>query len=56
MDKSQKKEMVVVATLDGKYSLHRVLGGGTTSKVYLATRKADDQLVAVKIFRSEFLS
>ena len=53
---SKKEEQVVVGTLNGDYLLHRVLGGGTTSKVYLATNSKEDKLVAIKVFRSEFLS
>ena len=51
-----KKEEPTVGTLNEAYKLHRVLGGGTTSKVYLGTCIKDGTLVAIKVFRSEFLS
>ena len=42
--------------LNQHYQLVRLLGKGTTSRVYLAIRLKDNFQVAIKIFKPEFLN
>ena len=44
-----------IGIFNEKYTLLRLLGEGTTSRVYLAVRHEDNENVAIKIFKSEFL-
>lgn len=45
-----------IGILNQQYKLLRLLGEGTTSRVYLSNRLKDDFPVAIKIFKSEFLT
>jgi BR serine/threonine kinase len=51
-----KPEERLIGVLNGEYRLVRLLGEGTTSRVYLAFRAKDELPVAIKIFKAEFLN
>ena len=51
----ENERISAIGYLNGNYVLLRLLGEGTTSRVYLSTRK-DQSLFALKIFKPEFLT
>lgn len=46
----------IIGVLNGKYRFMRLIGEGSSSRVYLAFTIPDEYPVAVKIFKSEFLN
>ena len=52
MEASKPKTIGSLTSSKNKYTLIRLLGEGTTSRVYLSKNQADDALVAIKIFKT----
>ena len=49
---SKPKNIGTLTTENNKYQLIRLLGEGTTSRVYLSKNLTDEKVVAIKIFKT----
>lgn len=52
MEPSKPKIIGTLTTNTNKYQLLRLLGEGTTSRVYLSKKLPDSDVVAIKIFKT----
>ena len=52
VEPSKPKNIGTLTTASNKYQLIRLLGEGTTSRVYLSKNFTDQEVVAIKIFKT----
>ena len=52
MEPSKPKNIGILTTEKNKYQLIRLLGEGTTSRVYLSKNFNDQEVLAIKIFKT----